>query len=49
MFVIMKLSQNNVTILNYRNAIIDEYQKWENELREKENFLKEWEEELTKP
>lgn len=46
MFAIMKLSKNNVTILNYRNAIIDEYQDWEKELQEKEQFLNEWEAEL---
>lgn len=48
MFFIIKLSKNNVNIINYRNQIIDEYQGWEKELEEKENFLKEWEAELEK-
>lgn len=47
MFLIMKLSKNNVTILNYRNAIIDEYQEWEQQLQEKEKFLQEWEQQLS--
>lgn len=47
MFFIMKISKNNVNIINYRNQIIDEYQGWEKELQEKEKFLEEWEAELT--
>lgn len=46
MFLMMKFSKNNVNIINYRNQIIDEYQEWESELKEKEAFLKEWEAEL---
>ena len=39
MFIIMKISDNNVTILNYRNAIINEYAEWEKELQEREAKL----------
>ena len=39
MFIIMKISDNNVTILNYRNAIINEYAEWEKELQERESKL----------
>lgn len=46
MFVIMKISNNNVTIINYRNEIINEYENWESELKEKEKELKTWEKEL---
>lgn len=46
MFLISELSGNNVNIINYRNEIIDEYSTWEAELKEKEEMLKEWEEEL---
>ena len=35
----MKISNNNVTILNYRNAIINEYAEWEKELQERESRL----------
>ncbi len=46
MFVITKVSGNNVNILNYRNEILDEYSTWEAELQEKEAELKAWEAEL---
>lgn len=46
MFIITKLSNNNVNILNYRSEIINEYAEWEKTLKEKETFLKEWEKEL---
>ena len=38
-FIIMRISDNNVTILNYRNAIINEYAEWEKELQERESRL----------
>ena len=46
MFVITKVSGNNVNILNYRNEILDEYSQWEQQLQEKEAELKAWEAEL---
>ena len=46
MFVITEISGNSVNILNYREAILDEYSGWEAELQEKELELKEWEAEL---
>lgn len=46
MFVIAKVSNNNVNILNYREKIINEYTGWEQELKEEEIRLKEWEKEL---
>ncbi len=46
MFIITKLSDNNVNIINYRNEIINEYAEWEASLKEKETSLKEWEKEL---
>ena len=46
MFFILELSGNNVTIINYRNKIIDEYSTWEAQLKEKEAMLKDWEEQL---
>lgn len=46
MFIIMKVSGNNVNIINYRNEILNEYATWEAELQEKEAQLQEWEAEL---
>jgi len=46
MFVITKVSGNNVNILNYRNEILNEYSQWEQQLQEKEAELKAWEAEL---
>ena len=46
MFVITKISGNNVNIINYRNEILNEYSAWEQELQEKEAELKAWEAEL---
>lgn len=46
MFVITKVSGNNVNILNYRNEILNEYSQWEQQLQEKEAELKAWEVEL---
>lgn len=47
MFAIAELSSNNVNILNYREKIIDEYEQWEVELKEKEDQLRDWEKELS--
>ncbi len=47
MFAIAEISNNNVTILNYRNEIINQYEQWEKELESEEDRLKEWEEELS--
>lgn len=46
MFIITKVSGNNVNIINYRNEILNEYSTWEAQLQEKEAQLKEWEAEL---
>ncbi len=46
MFIITKVSGNNVNIINYRNEILNEYSAWEQELQEKEAELKAWEAEL---
>lgn len=48
MFVITKISDNNVNILNYREQIINEYAEWEQNLKEKEDSLREREKELEK-
>ena len=36
MFIITAVSKDNVTILNYENAVIDKYEVWEKELNERE-------------
>lgn len=46
MFVITKVSANNINIINYRNEILNEYSTWEQELQEKEAELKAREAEL---
>ena len=46
MFIITKVSGNNVNIINYRNEILNEYSTWEQQLQEKEAELKAWEAEL---
>lgn len=45
-FVIMALSENNITILNYENKLIDRYEQWESELNQRESELREREEKL---
>lgn len=47
MFVIAEVSSDNVTILNYRNKIINQYEQWEQELEGEEERLKQWEESLS--
>lgn len=46
MFVITFISKDNVNILNYENAIIDKYESWEADLREREEAIKQKEAEL---
>ena len=44
--VIITLTSNLPTIINYRSKIVDEYAQWESELNEKEQALREYEEQL---
>lgn len=46
MFIINKISGNNVNIINYREQIQDEYSSWEAELKTEEERLEKWEEQL---
>lgn len=46
MFAITYLSDDNVTILNYENAIVDKYEDWQQSLDERERQLDERESEL---
>lgn len=46
MFLITIISGNNVTILNYENAIVDKYEAWELELEEREAAVSQKEAEL---
>jgi hypothetical protein len=48
MFVIAEVSSNNVNIINYEEKLIDKYEHWSSELKEKEQQLKQWEKELEK-
>lgn len=41
MFLITWLSEDNVNILNYENALIDKYEVWEQQLEEREAALDE--------
>ncbi|HKM20983.1 MAG TPA: hypothetical protein VJZ01_02970 [Lachnospiraceae bacterium] len=45
MFIIT-LQADNPNILNYKNALVDEYSSWEQELTERENVIREKEREL---
>lgn len=45
-FIIIVMSTNNVTILNYQNQLIDRYEQWEMELNQRESELREREKEL---
>lgn len=40
MFIINEISSNSVSIINYREEILNEYSSWEAELKEKEAELK---------
>lgn len=46
MFAITYLSDDNVTILNYENTIVDKYEDWQQSLDERERQLDERESEL---
>ena len=46
MFAITYLSDDNVNILNYENAIIDKYEDWQKALDKREKQLDERESEL---
>ncbi len=46
MFAITYLSDDNVTILNYENALVDKYEDWQKSLDEREKQLDERESEL---
>jgi hypothetical protein len=48
MFVIAEVSSDNINIINYENKLIDKYEQWSNDLKEKEQDLKDWEKELEK-
>lgn len=39
MFAITALSENNINIINYENALIDKYELWEQDLLEREEAL----------
>ena len=39
MFAITALSENNINIINYENALIDKYELWEQDLQERERAL----------
>ena len=43
MFIVSAISGNNVTILNYREEIQNEYSIWEEELKTEEERLEKWE------
>lgn len=47
MFAVSFLSKNNVTILNYENALIDRYEAWDEELTAREKAVEEKERELS--
>ena len=43
MFIVMEISGNNTTIINYRDKILNEYSTWESELKTEEERLDKWE------
>lgn len=47
MFTVSFLSKDNVTILNYENALINRYEEWEQELDAREKAVEEKERELS--
>lgn len=47
MFAVSFLSKDNVTILNYENALINRYEEWEEELTAREQAVEEKERELS--
>lgn len=46
MFIIMDISGNSVTIVNYENEIINKYEDWEKDLKEREAVIMQREAEL---
>lgn len=46
MFSILALSKDNTTIINYENQLINKYEQWENDLRERENAIYQKEQQL---
>ena len=46
MFLIMEISGNNTTIINYRDKILNEYSSWQADLKAEEERLEEWEAQL---
>lgn len=46
MFSILALSKDNLTIINYENQLINKYEQWENDLRERENAIYQKEQQL---
>lgn len=43
---VITLTGENANVINYRNAIVNEYSEWEEELTERENIVREKEREL---
>ena len=46
MFMVNYLTGNSVNVFNYENALIDKYESWENNLKEREAAIREKENEL---
>ena len=46
MFLVNYLTGNSVNVFNYENALIDKYESWENNLKERETAIREKENEL---
>ena len=46
MFLVNYLTGNSVNVFNYENALIDKYESWENNLKEREAAIREKENEL---
>ena len=46
MFLITFLSGNNTNIINYENELVNKYETWEEELREREETVAQKEQEL---
>lgn len=46
MFIITYVSGNNINIINYENRLIDKYESWEEELKEREDAVRQKEAQL---
>ena len=46
MFLINYMSDNNVNIINYENALVDKYESWESQLNDREAAIQQKEAEL---